>query len=136
MTFQECLDQILKFEGGYTNDPKDPGGETNLGISKRSYPHLDIKSLTPATVAPIYKADFWDKVGCDALPSPLDFLAFDCAVNQGPGACKEMLSVAGNSPVVFTRERLNRYQREPGWKEYGAGWASRLVQGLLFVIQE
>ena len=45
-TFDEIIDVVLHHEGGYVNDPKDPGGETNYGISKRAYPDVDIKNLT------------------------------------------------------------------------------------------
>src|SRR5580704_9612285 len=91
LTFQTSLAQVLKSEGGYVNDPSDPGGETNLGISKRAYPDLDIASLTPETVAPIYKRDYWDRIAGDSLPSPLNYIAFDCAVNQGVGECQILL---------------------------------------------
>lgn len=61
MNFDTAFDLLLTptYEGGYSNDLRDPGGETKYGISKRSYPHLDIKTLTRAQVKPIYRADFW-----------------------------------------------------------------------------
>ena len=56
--FSEIIPIVLRHEGGYVNDPLDKGGETNYGISKRSYPHLDIHSLTLADAKTIYKRDF------------------------------------------------------------------------------
>ena len=81
--FDECLDHVLAYEGGYVNHPDDPGGETNLGISRRSYPEEDIKGMTRKRAAEIYKRDYWDAVCGDDLPSGIDFVAFDAAVNSG-----------------------------------------------------
>ena len=58
MDFREAIEVILKHEGGYVNDPVDPGGETNMGISKRAYPDLDIKGLTKQSVREIYYKDY------------------------------------------------------------------------------
>lgn len=74
-------------EGGYlsaseANRVGDPGGETKYGISKRSYPHLDIASLTPAQAEAIYRADFWPHFA--ALPALVAFVAFDWGINSGP----------------------------------------------------
>ena len=55
--FEDALDLVLKHEGGYVNHPKDPGGETNYGISKRAYPDLDIRHITEEEVASIYRKD-------------------------------------------------------------------------------
>lgn len=81
--FNACLAVTLKHEGGYVNDPHDPGGETNLGISKRSYPKEDIHGMTRKRAAAIYRRDFWDAVNGDDLPAGLDLVAFDAAVNSG-----------------------------------------------------
>jgi lysozyme family protein len=59
--FEIAAKWTMDAEGGYGNSSSDLGGETNIGISKRSYPHLDIKNLTRETALPIYKSDFWDK---------------------------------------------------------------------------
>jgi lysozyme family protein len=133
ITFQIALDKVLKSEGGYVNDPADPGGETNLGISKRAYPNMDIASLTPATVAPIYKRDYWDKIAGDSLPSPLNYVAFDCAVNQGVGEAAILMRAASNAGALL-RLRLDRYRRSPNWAKYGSGWASRLVDVASFAL--
>lgn len=67
--FDKAVEVVLREEGGYVNDPHDPGGETNFGISKRSYPHLDIKTLTKAEAIEIYRQDFWEKGGIKYLES-------------------------------------------------------------------
>jgi lysozyme family protein len=133
ITFQIALSQVLKSEGGYVYDSSDPGGETNLGISKRAYPNTDIKSLTPETVAPIYKRDYWDKLDADNLPSPLNYIAFDCAVNQGPGEAAILMRAASSGSSLL-RLRLARYRQSPQWGKYGAGWASRLVDVASFAL--
>lgn len=86
MNFDAAFSLLISptYEGGYSNDPHDPGGETKFGISKRSYPHLDIKSLTREQVKPLYKKDFWGPAGCDGVPSELKYPLFDFAVNSGP----------------------------------------------------
>ncbi|KWT77357.1 glycosyl hydrolase 108 family protein [Candidatus Magnetominusculus xianensis] len=58
---------VLDAEGGYVNDPDDPGGETKYGISKRAYPSLDIKSLTIEDAKRLYRRDYWGRASCDAL---------------------------------------------------------------------
>lgn len=133
ITFQTALNKVLQSEGGYSNDPTDPGGETNLGISKRAYPNVDIKSLTPETVAPIYKRDYWDRIAGDSLPSPLNYIAFDCAVNQGVGEAAILMRAASNVGALL-RLRLDRYRRSSHWDKYGAGWASRLVDVASFAL--
>lgn len=81
--FPAVMVQIFHHEGGYVNHPRDPGGETKFGISKRSYPREDILNLTKARAAEIYRADFWAKVRGDDLPAGIDLVAMDPAVNSG-----------------------------------------------------
>jgi lysozyme family protein len=133
ITFQIALDKILKSEGGYVNDPNDPGGETNLGISKRAYPNVDIAALTPETVAPLYKRDYWDKIDGDNLPSPLNYVALDCAVNQGVGEAAILMRASSNAGALL-RLRLARYRQSSNWGKYGAGWAARLVDVASFAL--
>ena len=87
--FDHCLEIILHHEGGYVNHPKDPGGETNLGVTKRVYEEhggtKDMKDLTFEDVAPIYKKSYWDRVKGDELPAGLDLCVFDFGVNAGTG---------------------------------------------------
>lgn len=90
--FDACLKEILKHEGGYVNHPKDPGGMTNLGVTKRVYEQYlgrkvdeaAMRALKPADVKPLYKKLYWDKMRCGELPLGLDLLVFDFGVNAGP----------------------------------------------------
>ena len=86
MKFEDCLKYIIAKEGGskYTNDPDDPGGETNLGINKRDHPNEDIKNMTRERAAEIYRKEYWDRVRGDSLPWPMDLVVMDAAVNCGP----------------------------------------------------
>ena len=106
--FKHCLEIILHHEGGYVNHPKDPGGETNLGVTKKVYDAYckknglrpkDMKSLEVSDVAPIYKAEYWDRVKGDHLPSGLDLCVFDFGVNAGTGrAAKFLQKMIGTTP--------------------------------------
>lgn len=102
--FDVCLTMLLKHEGGYVNHPKDPGGETNLGVTRAVYEqHLgrqvmegEMKTLTISNVAPIYKEMYWDKLKGDMLPSGLDWALFDWGVNSGTGrAAKAIQKIVG-----------------------------------------
>lgn len=91
--FEHCLKMLLHHEGGFVNHPKDPGGMTNLGVTKKVYDawigrestEAEMRALTPADVGPIYKKNYWDKVCGDDLPAGVDWAAFDWAVNSGAG---------------------------------------------------
>ena len=98
--FDECLKMLLHHEVGYVNHPKDPGGETNLGVTKRVYEKWggtkDMKDLTVEDVAPIYKKEYWDRCKCDDLESGVDWAVFDWAVNSGTGrAAKAIQKICG-----------------------------------------
>ena len=117
--YDKCLETILHHEGGYVNHPKDPGGETNLGVTKRVYEEhggtKDMKELTVEDVAPIYKKGYWDKMKGDDLPSGLDLCVFDFAVNAGPGrAAKYLQTLVAALPVdggigPMTLAKVNEY---------------------------
>jgi len=82
--FKKAIKKVLVNEGGYVNDPKDSGGETKFGITKRTYPNVDIKNLTIAEAEAIYKRDFWDKLkGDDIADDDVAYEIFDTAVNMG-----------------------------------------------------
>jgi lysozyme family protein len=68
--FNTSLFRVLKHEGGYNNDPTDPGGETKYGISKRSYPHLNIKKISLDQASSIYFVDFWKKSKIEDIDCP------------------------------------------------------------------
>jgi len=102
--FESCLEMILHHEGGYVNHPKDPGGMTNLGVTKRVWEEWtgcdsderEMRGLTPEKVGPLYKARYWDRVKGDDLPSGLDLAVFDWAVNSGTGrAAKKLQGMIG-----------------------------------------
>lgn len=92
--FSEVINGILMHEGGYVNHPNDPGGETKYGISKRSYPHLDIKSLSIEEAERIYYEDWWVRYQFYKLPKPIDKKIFDLAINMGTRASVKLLQRA------------------------------------------
>ena len=98
--FDKSLKMILHHEGGYVNHPRDPGGETKLGVTKRVYEEWggtkDMRDLTQEDVAPIYEKNYWGRAKCDHLPSGLDLAVFDWAVNSGVGrAAKKLQTMIG-----------------------------------------
>ena len=124
--YQKCLETILHHEGGYVNHPKDPGGETNLGVTKRVYEEhggtKDMKELTVEDVAPIYKKGYWDKMKCDDLPSGLDLCVFDFGVNAGPGRAAKFLQKMIGTTVdggigPMTLAKVNKQVGDNGLKE-------------------
>lgn len=129
---QANIAAVLEREGGYVNDPADRGGETNYGISTKSHPGVDIKNLTPAAAAELYKTKYWDAIGADNLPPDLQSQAFDASVNQGVGATKKMLAEANGDPAKFAELRRQRYielaEKDPSQKKFLAGWLSRVDQ--------
>ena len=119
--YQKCLETILHHEGGYVNHPKDPGGETNLGVTKRVYEEWggkkDMKDLLVEDVAPIYKKNYWDRMKCDQLPSGLDLCVFDFGVNAGTGRSAKMLqrmigTVADGGIGPNTLKKLDEFIKE------------------------
>jgi len=95
--FEEIIEVVLHHEGGYVNDPKDPGGETNFGIAKRSHPDVDIKNLTKQEAKEIYKVHYWHQNRVDDLPIQLRHIYFDMCVNQGRGRAVKILQKAANA---------------------------------------
>lgn len=153
--FDHCFEMLLKHEGGYVNHPKDPGGRTNLGVTQRVYEawvgrEVDeavMRALTPDDVAPIYRANYWDAVWGDHLPSGVNFSAFDWAVNSGPARAikalqrivgsvsdgvmgpKTMQAVMDMDPVkiidMMYEERQRFYQGLSTFDTFGRGWTRR-----------
>jgi lysozyme family protein len=147
MTFDECFKHVVGIEGGYVNDPHDPGGETKFGITKRSYPFLNIAALSLEQAKAIYKKDYWDKCRCDELPAPLNLYTFDAAVNQGiePAILilqktlgvvgdgkigSQTIAAAQNAPqeaaALYMADRAIRYTGTRNFDRYGRGWMKRL----------
>jgi lysozyme family protein len=104
MRFEECLARVLKHEGGYSHDPLDSGGRTNLGVTQRVWEEFvghpvseaDMRALTPEKVGKLYKQKYWNAAYCEVLPRGLDYVVFDFAVNAGTGrAVKTLQSAIG-----------------------------------------
>ena len=92
--FDEIVEEVLEHEGGYVNDPKDLGGETKYGITKRFYPDVDIKNLTVEQATEIYKKDYWDRNRVESLPQNLWHIYFDMCVNMGKRTAVKVLQRA------------------------------------------
>jgi lysozyme family protein len=148
---------VLKHEGGYVNHPKDPGGMTNLGVTKRAWEayvgnevdEAAMRALTPDVVKPFYKKMYWDKIKGDDLPSGVDYAAYDLAVNSGTGrAAKYLQEIAGvpSDGVIGPKSiaaiqacpagemvdalcnmRLDFLKRLPTWDTFGKGWGRRVA---------
>jgi lysozyme family protein len=97
--FDQALKVILHHEGGYVNHPKDPGGITNLGVTKNTWEAwtkkpataADMRALNVADVAPLYRARYWDLLKCDQIPAGLALCVFDFGVNAGPARAARYL---------------------------------------------
>ena len=156
--YDKCLKAILHHEGGYVNHPKDPGGETNLGVTKRVYEEhggtKDMKDLTVEDVAPIYKKGYWDKMKGDDLPGGLDLCVFDFGVNAGPGRSAKYLqtmigtvAAGGIGPNTlkaveayvsengidksienFQEARQGYYEKLSTFDTFGKGWTRRVTE--------
>ena len=93
--FEQIINVVLEHEGGYVNDPNDKGGETKFGISKRSYPNVDIKNLTLNDAKAIYKRDFWDNQPYkNIVDIKLATKVFDLSVNMGSSQANKLLQRA------------------------------------------
>ena len=152
MSFDTTFDRLMGNEGGYSNDPRDPGGETNWGISKRSYPNEDIKGMTKERAKIIFRRDFWEPVQGDNLPDALAFQVADFAYNSGAQTAirylQRAVGVADDGhwgPVSqaaikkfelheilmrFIAERLRFWAKLSTWDTYGRGWANRAAKDL------
>lgn len=152
--FDIAFDRLLGSEGGYVNHPDDPGGETNWGISKRSYPGEDIKALTRDRAKWIYENDFWNRIHADELPPGLAFQVFDFAVNSGietairklqaalgvaddghwgPVTRTAVASMSQSDAIMrFAAERLDFWTRLSTWPKFGRGWARRAAENLRY----
>ncbi len=97
--FEQSLSRVLTHEGGFSNHPRDPGGATNKGITiatfrryvKRNGTVENLRNITDAQVAEVYRKQYWHKVRGDDLPSGVDYAVFDFAVNSGPSRAAKFL---------------------------------------------
>lgn len=156
--FDAALEAILHHEGGFVNHPSDPGGMTNLGVTKRVWQEwvgheVDekaMRALTPEVVAPMYKNKYWDKVRGDDLPAGVDYAVFDAAINSGPGRAAKWLQTAvgavpdgaigagtlakveamNSSEIIekYQQTRLAFMQSLPTWSVFGKGWSRRVAE--------
>jgi len=152
--FQACLDLVLKAEGGWVNHPSDPGGETNLGVTKRvweeyvGHPVESLKKLTKEDVAPLYEQKYWRPCYGEVLPRGLDFVVFSMGVNAGPGRSIKLLQSAigcvpdgvigpttrglisdSNSATLiakFSETRREYYRSLKTFPIFGKGWLNRV----------
>ncbi len=108
-SFEKAFEIIVGVEGGYSNDPNDPGGETKYGIAKRYHPDEDIKNLTLERAKEIYLNDYWMPNACDDANFPLDICLFDSAVNPQKGGNKDLLSHNPENWQDFLLWRMVRY---------------------------
>lgn len=154
--FKECLALVLKSEGGYSNHKDDPGGMTNLGVTKRVLEEYTgheadektMRSLTPEKVAPLYEQRYWRPTYCEVLPRGLDLLVFTMAVNGGPGrsvkllqSClgcvadgvigprtMELIKSANVADLIqrFSEARRQYYRSLVNFPIFGKGWLARV----------
>lgn len=156
--WEKAFQAVLKHEGGFVNHPRDPGGMTNLGVTKkvwedfvgREVDEREMRALTPDVVKPLYKKNYWDKIKGDQLPSGVDYAAYDLAVNSGTGrAAKYLQRIAGvpDDGVIGPKSmeailacdpvqtvdaicdmRLDFLQKLPTWGTFGKGWGRRVEE--------
>lgn len=156
--FDKCFELVLEDEGGYVNDPRDPGGRTNMGVTQRAWEsylnrsvtETEMRTLTPENVKPFYKAMYWDKLKGDQLPAGVDYAAYDLAVNSGVSrAAKWLQEIAGVAVDgiigpksleairacdaeevvdVICDMRLEFLQRLSTFGTFGKGWSRRVAE--------
>lgn len=127
--FLKFIPFIFKWEGGYDNDPDDPGGETHYGIDQRSHPDVNIKHLTQEDATRIYWEDYWVKNRCESQPFPLGEVFFNACVNCGAGRARKILASGDQSASAFLDNQDAFYQRlvmaRPTLHKYLKGWLNR-----------
>lgn len=130
MSFKEAVEFSLQWEGGYVNDPTDPGGETKWGISKRAFPNEDIKNLTKERAMEIYYNRYWVAAGCDSLARGIGIAVFDTAVNCGVTRAKSWLTPDDTVRSYLEKRMIyygNLIKRKPALTKYIKGWTNRVV---------
>ena len=154
MNFELAIERILQAEGGYVNHPSDPGGETQWGISKRSYPTLDIKNLTRNQAKAIYQRDFWNAINADEMYDGVAFQTLDFAVNSGiqtairylqralnvaddghwgPTTLEASKNMSESDQIMrLNAERLDFMRKLKVWPTFGSGWAGRIAENLRY----
>lgn len=152
--FDRAFDRLIGNEGGLVDNPSDPGGLTQWGISQRSYPAADIRALTREDARAIYLKDFWLRGRMDEYDPAIAFQVFDFAVNSGIETALRALQRAALvaddghiGPVTvatiketsvtdiimrFIAERLIYWTGLSTWSEFGRGWARRAAKDLRY----
>ena len=148
--FAAVMTEVFRHEGGYVNHPKDPGGETNFGITKRTYPNENIRALTRTRAEFLYRRDFWDRIQGDALPVGIDLVTMDPAVNSGVSRGVKWLQKAlagvaqdgvmgkatlararASDPLVVIPRacaaRMGFLRGLKTWSAFGRGWSRRVA---------
>ena len=160
MIFDTAFDRLMLNEGGYSNNRRDRGGETSWGISKVSYPHLNIRTLTKQAAKEIYFTDFWIKGRMDQLNSSLAFQIFDAAVNHGIKRAHKLLQrsvgitedgvigpltlkAIGSRSItdllmLFIAARIHFFTSlsSEQFDEFGAGWMNRMADNLVYAAKD
>lgn len=158
MNFHQAFDRLISNEGGYVNHLDDPGGETKFGISKRSYPRIDIKNLTRDQAKQIYRTDFWERGCMEQYDGAISFQVFDAAVNHGiENAIRLLQKAAGVAddghigPVtiaavkaksvtdmlmLFIAQRIRFWTKLSTWPTFGKGWANRAADDLIYAAED
>lgn len=160
MIYERALSFVLLYEGGYSDHPKDPGGATKFGITRRTLSDWrdratsteDVRSLSRAEASDIYRNQYWRRCKCDQLPAAVAFLVFDTAVNQGVVRALKILQKSVNTktdgmigPVTlkavrvrdpkrllieFAARRMRHYGLLSIFSIFGLGWSRRLMEAL------
>lgn len=134
--FHRIIPFIMKWEGGYVNHPNDPGGETKFGITKRSYPHLNIRDITIQDAIRIYYEDYW-KDEWNKLGFGLAACMLDTAVNMGHKRANEFLKNCEGSHVIYIQLRIAKYkeliEKNPKLAVFERGWMNRLTDLRRFI---
>jgi lysozyme family protein len=152
--YAAALKQVLKYEGGFSNHPSDPGGATMKGVTQAVYddwrktnklPTQSVRNISDSEVSAIYKNLYWDRISGDNLPSGVDFAVFDMAVNSGVSrAAKTLQAVVGVTQdgqigpatiqatktyvaMAVTNKRLAFMQSLSIWSTFGKGWSARIA---------
>lgn len=140
--FLEFIPFIFRWEGGYENDPDDPGGETHFGIDKRSHPDVDIQHLTKEAATEIYWREYWVKYGCEWYASPLGEVFFNACVNCGAARARAILAATPvpHTAAAFLEEQEAFYRRlvasRKGLRKFLKGWLNRTESLRQLVMQK
>src|SRR4030042_2435969 len=128
--FEKAFEIVIGLEGGYSDNPADPGGETKYGISKRAFPDLDIKNRTLEQAKEIYLVEYWAKSCCDDLVSPLNIYLFDAAVNIGVGTARALLAKSDFDASALLLNRIGYYcdlaNKKETARQFFRGWINRV----------